>query len=86
MSLWRHLSFPQATVHISNSIKYANFILDTNIKQNDVHLMIKVTVTLTDDEGHRWRSKVTKWANGNILQTIALSLYLIPSYNTISDI
>ena len=59
-SLWRHLSFLQTIVHISNSIKPTNFVLGTNTQQYNVHLMIKMKVTLTDNEGHRRRSKVTK--------------------------
>ena len=46
---WCHLSFLRTIVHISNSFEHTNFILG-----------IKVTVTLTDGEGQRWRSKVTK--------------------------
>ena len=46
MSLWRHSSFQQTIVHISNSIAPTNFILGTNIQQYEVHLMIKVKVTL----------------------------------------
>ena len=57
-SLWRHLSFLQTIV--SNSIEPTNFILGTNTQQHNVHLMIKMKVTLTDDEGHRRRSKVIK--------------------------
>ena len=41
---------------MSNSIEHTNFILGTNTQQHDVHLMIKVKVTLRDDEGHRQRS------------------------------
>ena len=59
-SLWRHLSFLQTIVHISNSIEPTNFVLGTNTQQYNVHLIIKLKVTLTDDEGHRRRSKVTK--------------------------
>ena len=59
-SLWRHLSFPETIVHISNSVEPTNFILGINIQQHNVHLMIKMNVTLTDDEGHMRRSKVTK--------------------------
>ena len=49
--------------------------------------MIKMKVTLTDDEGHRQRPKVTK----NEIMVISLKLlhsqtsYLVPRYNTISD-
>ena len=42
------------------SMKPRNFVLGTNTQQHNVHLMIKMKVTLTDDEGHRRRSKVTK--------------------------
>ena len=62
-SLWRHLSFLQTIVHISNSIEPKNFVLGTNTQQNNVHLMIKMKVTLTDDEGHKRRSKVNKKMN-----------------------
>ena len=72
-SLWRHLSFLETIVHISNSIEHTNFILGTNTQQHDVHLMIKVKVTLTDDEGHRRRSKVTKSEHGHTSQTITLA-------------
>ena len=58
--LWRHLSFLQTIVHISKSIKPTNFVLGTNTHQHNVHLMMKMKMTLTDDEGHRRRSKVTK--------------------------
>ena len=50
--------------------------------------MIKMKVTLTDDEGHRRRTKVIK----NELLVISRKLlhsqtsYLVPKYNTISDI
>ena len=50
--------------------------------------MIKVKMTLTDDEGHRRRSKVTE----NELMVISRKLlhsqtsYLVPRHNTISDI
>ena len=46
-------------------------------------------VTLTDDEGHRWRSKFTK--NELMVKLICRKLlhsqtsYLVPRYNTISD-
>ena len=87
-SLWRHLSFLQTVVHISNSIEPTNFVLETNTQQYNVHLMIKMKVILKDDEGHRWRSKVTK----NELLVISRKLlhsqtsYLVPRYNAISDI
>ena len=50
--------------------------------------MIKMKVTLMDDEGHRRRSKVTK----NELMVICRKLlhsqtsYLVPRYNTSNDI
>ena len=37
----------------------ASFKFSPN-NSNNVHLMIKMKVTLTDDEGHRRRSKVKK--------------------------
>ena len=88
-SLWRHSSFLQTIVHISNTIEPTNFVLGTNTQQYNAHLIIKMKVTLTDDEGHRRRSKVTK----NELMVISRKLlhsqtsYLVPrQYNTISDI
>ena len=54
--------------YISNSIKPTNFILGTNTQQHNIHLMMKVT--LTDDEGHMRRSKVTR----NELMVISLKL------------
>ena len=87
-SLWRHLSFLQTIVHISNSIEPTNFVLGTDTQQYKVHLMIKMKVTLTDDEGHKRRLKVTK----NELMVLcrkllhSQTLYLVPRYNTISDI
>ena len=59
-SLLRHLIFLQTIVHISNSIEPTNFILGTNTQQHNVHLMIKMKVTMTNDEGHRRRPKVIK--------------------------
>ena len=56
----RRLSFLQTLVYISNSNETTNFVLGTNSQERNVHLMIKMKVTLTDDEGHRRRSKVTK--------------------------
>ena len=50
----------QRTGHISNSIEPTNFVLGFNTQQHDVHLMIKIKVNLTDDEGHMRRSKVIK--------------------------
>ena len=48
-SIWRHLSFLQTIVHNSNSIEPTNFVLGTNTQQHNIHLMIKMKVTLTDD-------------------------------------
>ena len=62
--------------------------LRTNTQQYNVHLMIKMKVTLTDDECHRLMSKVIK----NELMVISRKLlhsqttYLEPRHNTISDI
>ena len=72
-SLWRHLSFLQTRiiVHISYSIEPTHFVLRTNTQQHNVHLITKIKVTLTDDEGHRRRSKVTK----NELMVICLNFY-----------
>ena len=78
----------QTIVHISNSIESTNFVLGAITQQYNVHLIIKMKVTLTDDEGHRRRSKVTK----NELMVISHKLlhtqtsYLVPRHNTISDI
>ena len=75
-------------VHISKSIEPANFALGTNTQQYNVHQIIKMKLTLTNDEGHRRRSKVIK----NELLVICRKLlqsqtsYLVPRYNTISDI
>ena len=82
-----NLSFHQTIVHISNFIEPTNFVLETNTQQHNVHLMIKMKVTLSDDEGHSRRSKVTK----NELMVIFRKLvhsqtYLVPRYSTISDI
>ena len=54
------LTFLQTIVHISKSIEPTNFVLGSNTQQHNVHLRIKMKVTLTDDEGHRRRSKFTK--------------------------
>ena len=51
--------FSPNIVHMSNSIEPANFVLGTNTQQYNVILMIKMKMTLTDDEGHRRRLKVT---------------------------
>ena len=58
-SLWRHLSFLKKNVHISNSINSTNFVHGTNTQQHNGRLMMKMKVTLIDDEGHRRRSKIT---------------------------
>ena len=54
------IGFLQTIVHISNSIEPKNFVLGTNTQQYKVHLMIKLKVTLTDNEGQMRRSKFTK--------------------------
>ena len=59
-SLRHHLSFLLTIVHNPNSIETTNFVLGTNTQQPSIILIIKMNVTLTDDEGHRQRSKVTK--------------------------
>ena len=56
----RHLSFLQTIVHISNCIEPTNFILGTNTQQQNVHQMVKMKVTLTDDDGRIRMSKVIK--------------------------
>ena len=83
-----HLSFLQMIIHISNCIEPTNFVLRTNTQHYNVHLMIKMKVTLTDDEGHRRRSKIT---NNEVMvisrkQLYSQTSYLVPRYNTISDI
>ena len=67
----KSLSFLQTIVHISNSIALTNFVLGTNTQQHNVHLMMNIKVTLTDDEGHKRRSKVTK----NELMIISRKLF-----------
>ena len=54
-SLQRHLSFLKTIVHILNCIEPTNFVLGTNTQQHNVHLglMIKIKVTLTDDEVYK---------------------------------
>ena len=54
------LSFQHTIFHILNSIEPINFILGTDVQIHKVHLLIRVKVTLTEAEGHRYRSKVTK--------------------------
>ena len=87
-SLWHHLSFLQTIVHISNSIEPRNFVLGTNTQQRNVHLMITMKVTLTDDDGHRWRSKVTTKELMVISRKLLHSQtsYLVPRNNTRRDI
>ena len=75
-SLWRHQSFLLTLVHILYSIEHTNLILGTNTQQYDIHIMVKVKVTLTDDEGHKWRSKVTK----NELMVISRKFYTYRQY------
>ena len=75
-------------VHISNSVEPTSFVLGANTQQYNIHLVIEMKVTLTDDEGHRRRSKVTK---NDLMVTCRKLLhsqtsYLVPRYNTISDI
>ena len=87
-SLWRHLCFLKTIVHISKSIEPTNFVLGTNTQQHNIHLMIKMKVTLTGNEGHKRKGK----GNKNELMVISRRLlhsqtsYLIPRYNTISNI
>ena len=45
-------------VHISISIEPTNFIFGSNTQQQNVHLMIKMKVTLTDDEGDKRSQKI----------------------------
>ena len=47
-SLWRHLSFLQTIVNISNSIYLQTSYLEPI--HNNIHLMIKMKVTLTNDK------------------------------------
>ena len=42
--------FLQSIVYISDSIEHTNLILVTNTQHHDIHLMIKMKVTFTDDE------------------------------------
>ena len=87
-SLWHHLDFLQSNVHISNSIEPTNFVFGTNTQQHNVYPRMKMKMIFTDDEGHRRRAKVTK----NELMVICRKLlhsqtsYLVPRYNTVSDI
>ena len=82
------LSFLQTIVHISNSIEPTTFVLEINAQQYNVHLMIKMKVTFTDDEGHRRRSKVTKNEPMVICRKLLHSQtsYLASRYNTLSGI
>ena len=45
--------FSQNKCPYLNSIELTNFVLETNTQQYNVHLITKMKVTLTDDEGHR---------------------------------
>ena len=84
----KSFKFSPTIVHISISIEPTNFVLGTISQQHNVHLIIKMKVTFTDDKGHRRRSKVTK----NELMVISRKLlhsqtsYQVPRYYTISDI
>ena len=73
-SFWRHLKFLQTIVHISYSIEPTNFVLGINTKQHNVHLMIKMKVTLTDDEGHRSPSVII------IALTVKMTPYICHSF------
>ena len=84
-SLWRHLRLLQAIVHISSSVEPTNFVLGTNAQQHNVHSMIKMRFTLTDDEGHRRRSNVTKMNYWSYLANYYTHRHHT-WYNTISDI
>ena len=44
-SLWRHLSFLQTIVYISNSIEPTDFILGTKVQPNKAHSMTQVPMT-----------------------------------------
>ena len=44
---------PNNCPYMSISIEPTNFVLGTNTQQHNVHLMIKIKVTLTDDEVHK---------------------------------
>ena len=67
------MTYLQTIVHISISNESIHFVLGTNKQRHIVHLTIKMKVTLTDDEGHRRRSKVTKKrTNDHISQIITL--------------
>ena len=59
MLLWRHISFLQAIANVSILLNLQT-LYSAQIQQNKVHLMIKVKMILTDSDGYRWRSKVTK--------------------------
>ena len=79
---------PNNCPYISNSFEHTNFVLGINTQQHNFHLIIKMKVTLTDDEGHRRRSKVIK--NKLMVTSRKLlhsqTLYLVKRYNTLSDI
>ena len=49
----RHLWFLHTNVHISNSTEPTNLNVGTNIQQHEIHLRIKVQVTLTKAEDHK---------------------------------
>ena len=69
-SLWRHLSFLQIIVHISNSFEPTHFLFGTNVQLHKLHLLIRVKVTLhmlkVTGEGQRSQ----RWNKGYSLQTI----------------
>ena len=46
--------------HTLQTVTLTDIIPGTKVQYNKRHLMIKMKVTLVDDEGHRRRSKVTK--------------------------
>ena len=75
-------------VYISNSIEPTNFVFGTNTQQCKLRLIIKMKVTLTDDEGPRQRSKVTNIElmviSSKVLQT--QTSYLVSRYNTKREI
>ena len=61
---WRHSSFLQTVVHISNFIESTNFMLMYFRHMVPIYNIIytsnRVQMTLTETGGHRWRSKVRK--------------------------
>ena len=56
----KHSLFTKGWNAALNSIEPINFELGTNTQQHNIYLIMKMKLTLTDDEGHRRRSKVTK--------------------------